>query len=122
MKASFYMVIFLLFIGNPVFSQESTSIDLNTFHAISSNELLHFADELASPRFTGRLSGSPGYLEAAKWCAQKFEEWGIQPANNESYFQYFKNEYSDVLSLGEVIFENGKSKQILQFPDDFLPS
>ena len=121
MKASFYMVIFLLFIGNPVFSQESTSIDLNTFHAISSNELLHFADELASPRFTGRLSGSPGYLEAAKWCAQKFEEWGIQPANNKSYFQYFKNEYSDVLSLGEVIYENGKSKKILQFPDDFLP-
>lgn len=94
---------------------------LNTFHSISSNELMDYADELSLAKYKGRLSGSPEYLNAAKWCAGKFEEWGIKPANQESYFQYFKNEYSEVKSLGSVVYFNGKEKTYFNFPEDYLP-
>lgn len=92
-----------------------------SFHSISSHELLDFAIELSSDKYKGRLSGSPEYLEAAKWCAGKFAEWGIKPASNGSYFQEFPNEYSEVLSLGEVVYSNGSNKTTLKFPDDYLP-
>jgi len=104
-------------------AQEKTDEEklLTTFHTISSNEILGFVEELSSPQYKGRLSGTPEYLKAAEWCAGKFQEWGIQPANNGSYFQYFKNEYSEVPSLGEVVYSNGKSKNVLKFPEDYLP-
>lgn len=105
-----------------VFSQQSESEKiLKTFHEISSSEILSFAEELSAEKYAGRLSGSPEYLEVAHWCARKFEEWGVKPANNESYFQYFKNEFSEVNSLGEVFYSNGSSKIKLNFPDDYLP-
>ena len=76
---------------------------------------------MSAEKYEGRLSGSPEYLEAAKWCASKFEEWGVKPANNGSYFQYFPNEYSDVLSLGEVVYTKGNEQRKLKFPEDYLP-
>jgi len=96
-------------------------IDLKTFHSISSNDLMDFATELSSAKYKGRLSGSPEYLDVAKWCAGKFEEWGVKPANNGSYFQYFKNEFSEVNSLGSVVYFNGNEKTYLEFPEDYLP-
>lgn len=106
-----------------ILSAQNTVSDkmLKSLHAISSNELMEYAEELSSDKYAGRLSGSPEYLDAAKWCAGKFEEWGVKPANNGSYFQYFKNEFSEVKSLGEVVYYNGNSKTKLKFPDDYLP-
>jgi hypothetical protein len=104
------------------FSQKGeTGKILTNFHSISSHELLDFAKELSSDKYKGRLSGSPEYLEAAKWCAGKFAEWGIKPTNNGSYFQEFPNEYSEVLSLGEVVYSNKNTQKTLVFPDDYLP-
>lgn len=93
----------------------------NIWHSISSHEILSYAEELSSSKYKGRLSGSPEYLEAAKWCAGKFEEWGIEPANKGSYFQYFKNEFSEVKSLGSVVYFNGNDKTYFDFPEDYLP-
>ncbi len=113
----------LTFISVVSFSQTSDSEKIrSTYHSISSHELLEYAAELSSEQFEGRLSGSPGYLDAAKWCAEKFKEWGIQPANNNSYFQYFKNEYSEVNSIGTLIYSSQKNKAIhYRFPEDYLP-
>ena len=112
----------LVFISFISFSQKTDSQKLlGTFHTISSCELLEYAEELSADKYAGRLSGSPEYHEAAKWCAHKFKEWGIKPANDESYFQYFKNEYSRVKSLGSVVYFNGSDKTFLEFPEDFMP-
>ena len=95
---------------------------LKTFHSISSHDLLNIAEELSSEKYKGRLSGSPEYLEAAKWCASQFELWGVKPANNGSWFQYFDNAYSDVYSKGKVSYSAQKGEETeLQFPDDFMP-
>lgn len=121
-KRSTFIVLLFVFISTVAVSQENVSKEiLNTFHSISSHDLLEYAEELSSDKYKGRLSGSPEYLEAARWCAERFEEWGIEPANNGSYFQYFQNEFSEVLSLGEVSYSNGGTTTKLKFPDDYLP-
>jgi hypothetical protein len=114
----------LIFTVIPFFlwAQESEPDLPETFHSISSHEILDFAKELSSEKFKGRLSGSPEYLLAAEWCATKFKEWGVQPANNGSYFQYFPNEYSKVFSVGSVTYspETGQETK-LNFPEDYYP-
>ncbi|MCK5731324.1 MAG: M28 family peptidase, partial [Draconibacterium sp.] len=121
-KSALFIVTFT-FTSFLSFSQEKdTDAILKTFHSISSHELLDYATELSSEKYKGRLSGSPEYLDAAKWCADNFAEWGIQPANNGSYFQYFPNEYSEVFSIGKLVYSSQSNKEIsYSFPDDYLP-
>jgi len=114
----------LIFIVIPFFfwTQESEPNLPGNLHSISSHEILDFAKELSSEKYQGRLSGSPEYLQAAEWCASKFKEWGVQPANNGSYFQYFPNEYSKVFSEGSVTYSpEPDEKIILNFPEDYYP-
>jgi hypothetical protein len=114
---------FLLFFVCAGFSQNGeTGKILKSFHSISSHDLLNIAEELSSEKYKGRLSGSPEYLEAAKWCASQMESWGVKPGNNGSWFQYFDNAYSEVYTKGKVVYlaQNG-NKTELQFPDDFMP-
>ena len=114
--------ILLFFICNGFSQNIETEKILKTFHSISSHDLLKIADELSSEKYKGRLSGSPEYLESAKWCASKMESWGVKPGNNGSWFQYFDNAYSEVHSKEKVVYsaQNGKETE-LQFPDDFMP-
>ncbi len=117
-----FVLIFFL-IPQLLFAQADSKLKIiEIFHSISSNEILGFADELSSEKYSGRLSGSPEYLDAAKFCADKFAEWGIQPANNGSYFQYFPNEYSEVLTTGSLVYMSPENKKFqYTFPDDYLP-
>jgi len=120
-KYIFSLLFSVCFAFNGFSQDEETEKILESFHSISSHEILDFAKELSSEKYKGRLSGSPEYLDAANWCADKFAEWGVSPANIGSYFQYFPNEFSEVVTLGEVIYSNGNSKKTLEFPDDYLP-
>ncbi|MEN8117723.1 MAG: M28 family peptidase [Bacteroidota bacterium] len=120
-KSTLFVLLFSFLSFITIAQETEADKILKTFHSISSYEMLEFAEELSSEKYKGRLSGSPEYIEVAKWCAGKFEEWGVKPANNGSYFQYFKNEYSDVLSLGKVTYSNNDSVYKLKFPDDYLP-
>lgn len=124
MKTKLIIFVFLFALISFVsFSQEKEAEQISkAYNSISSHELLEYAEELSSDKFEGRLSGSPEYLDAAKWCAEKFKEWGIQPANESSYFQYFKNEYSEVNSIGKLVYSSHQNKEInYRFPEDYLP-
>jgi len=97
-----------------------------TLKDITQNELLGIVSELTSPEYGGRLSGSPGYLKAAEWVASEFKKWGVKPANDGSYFQYFGNAYSEVLSAGKLTWHRtnpGGSVADVEysFPDDYFP-
>lgn len=113
---------FLLFTFS-CFSQNSDNDKiLKSFHSISSHDLLKITEELSSEKYKGRLSGSPEYLKAAEWCATQFEQWGLKPANNGSWFQYFPNAYSEVYSKGSVKYTDlsGTEKELI-FPDEYMP-
>ena len=117
---SFFAAIFILFSTLLSNAQDVEKI-LKTFHSISSNDLLKIADELCSEKYKGRLSGSPEYLKVTEWCASQFEEWGMKPANNGSWYQYFPNAYSEVYSKGSVTIATGNEKNALQAPDEYMP-
>ena len=51
---------------------------MNTFHSISSNDMLKDAAELTSAKYGGRLLGSPGYLHAAQWVAAELKKAGYK--------------------------------------------
>jgi hypothetical protein len=106
------------------YSQDSEKAIRTTFHSISSHDLLHDAAELTSPKYGGRLSGSPGYEAAAQWVAGQLQKAGVKPGLNDgTYLQFFPNAYSDVLNRGSVTLLAGKNnaKKEYQFPDDYFP-
>jgi len=122
LRKSLLLILLLIGIGNLKAQETDSEKIIKSFHSISSHDLLKIADELSAEKYKGRLSGSPEYLDAAKWCAGRFEEWGLKPANNGSWYQYFDNAYSDVYSKGSVVFTNADGeKTTLHFPDDFMP-
>jgi hypothetical protein len=76
--------------GNPL---------LAATRSIKSEELLGFATELASDRYEGRLTGSPGYRDAAGWVAKQMSGWGLVPGgHNGSWYQEFRQPYTTVLA------------------------
>ncbi len=123
LKISFLALLLCLQIFNS-FSQDQEKAILKTFHSISSNDLLIDAAELASAKYGGRLSGSPGYLQAAQWVADQLKQAGVKPGLGDgSYLQYFPNAYCDVNNPGSVTLMAGKNnkRKDYHFPDDFYP-
>ena len=113
MKCFNYLPLFLLclVVSNGYSQVEEKSIS-TTFHSISSHDLLNDAAELSSPKYGGRLSGSPGYQAAAEWVAGQLKQAGVKPGLSDgTYLQYFPNAYTDVLSPGSVTLLAGKNNQ-----------
>ena len=76
---------------------------LKHFHSISSEEIAGWMKEICAPEFNGRLAGTPEYLAAAEWVADKLTEWGIEPAgDNRSFFQWFDHPYTVVNDIGAL--------------------
>ena len=76
---------------------------LRHFHSISSEEIAGWMTEICSPKYNGRLAGTPEYLASAEWLAAKMKEWGIKPAgDNGSYFQWFDHPYTVVNEVGTL--------------------
>ncbi len=79
------------------------------FHGISSNEIYDFVDEMSSPKYKGRLCGSPEYTMCAHWAALHFSAWGLEPGgDNGYYFQNFPVQYTRVDGPGALkVIEDG---------------
>jgi hypothetical protein len=107
-----------------VYSQDQQKTILSTFHSITSHDLLNYATELSSPKYKGRLSGSPGYQAAGNWVADQLKQAGVKPVMADgSFFQWFPNAYCDVLTPGSVTLLGGKDNpdKKFKFPDDYFP-
>ncbi len=124
MNLRFFLLLALGFSLFGASAQEQENAVRTTFHTISSHDLLDYAAELSSQKYGGRLSGSPGYEAAARWVAGQLEEAGVKPGMADgTYFQWFPNAYSDVLSPGKVVLLPGKhnARKRYHFPDDYFP-
>jgi hypothetical protein len=120
----YLLLLILCFIGLNANSQDQEKARLVTFHSISSHDILNDAAELSSPKYGGRLSGSPGYQAAAQWVADQLQKAGVKPGLNDgTYLQFFPNAYSDVLTKGSVKLLAGEKNQEkeYQFPEDYFP-
>lgn len=81
--------------------------------------------ELTSPKYNGRLSGSPGYIAAAEGIASNLRKWGIKPGGDDGdYFQWFDKGYNEVHVLGRLCLhipvKDGKViNKYYPFPDHY---
>lgn len=79
---------------------------------------------LASPEMEGRLTGSEGYLRAAKYVVAQFDSAGLQPAGSSGYYQPVKFESTRVLAAQSsmVLVEGGRKELLVLGRDATLGS
>lgn len=92
-----------------------------------------FNKVLASPQYAGRLTGSEGFTNAAKWAAEKFKDWGLHVISpKEGYLQAYPSPYTIVDKAEMTLLlpegapaESGKApaykETVLEPAKDFLP-
>jgi len=99
---------------------------LRAMHTIASQPLYDQVRELVSERYGGRLTGTEEYNLCARWVADQFQKWGVQPAGDKGgYFQAFPNPYTLVYPGCELVlnipWKNGFLKKFYKYEDEFIP-
>ncbi len=87
----------------------------STNSEITTEDLRKSLTYLASGALEGRLPGTEGDKKAADYIAQNLESYGVEPAGEDGYFQYFEVVTSveapageNMLTVGEETAELGK--------------
>jgi hypothetical protein len=100
---------------------------LAVMHSISSHTLFDYVEEMASPKYQGRLTGTPGYDAIAEWSIGLLRSWKIKGAGDSgTYLQHFPNPYTLVLPGAELVLHVSLpgSDAILKpylYEQDFFP-
>jgi hypothetical protein len=96
-------------------------------HGITSRALYDYVKLMASPKYEGRLTGTPAYDAIAKWAADLLASWKIKPAGDQgTFYQKFPDPYTLVLPGGSISLDiklpNGDTiKRPYVLEDDFFP-
>jgi Zn-dependent M28 family amino/carboxypeptidase len=78
-------------------------------------------EELANDRYEGRFTGTAGYSRAASYVANRFREYGLQPAGTQNYLQRVPLiELRVSGSRSTVALTNGGSRSPLALGGDIL--
>lgn len=122
-RITFFTFLLILSATTSLFSQPLAKKQLEGLsQGITSEEVYGYVLEMADPKYKGRLAGSPEYMQVAQWTAERFREWGIEPAgDNGTYFQHFKQSYSDVFTPGAFSMILDGKKQEYTAPEDYYP-
>ncbi|MFB3855170.1 MAG: M28 family peptidase [Vicinamibacterales bacterium] len=100
---------------------------LSVMHGISSHTLFDHVVEMASEKYGGRLTGTPGYDAAAQWTIGLFRKWGLEPAGDRgTYLQRFPNPYTLVkpgceLKLRVPVANGGFIERPYTLETDYFP-
>lgn len=65
---------------------------------------------LTGPEYESRMAGSPGGARAGAWIADRFREWGLEPAGTNGYFQDFTMPVSHVAGASFTIEAEGRRR------------
>ncbi|HQK87150.1 MAG TPA: M20/M25/M40 family metallo-hydrolase [Acidobacteriota bacterium] len=82
---------------------------------------------LAGPEYAGRLTGHPGYTAAARWAADQFRLWGLEPAFPGGYLQPFPAPHTVLEAAEAVLYLPGATPEAperevrLEPNKDYLP-
>ena len=76
---------------------------------------------LADDRLEGRLTGTEGYRKAAEYVADRFKEYGLQPAGTQGYLQPVQFEVQHVIAAqSKLSLKTGASETPVQLGRDAL--
>ncbi|MBN1301188.1 MAG: M28 family peptidase [Melioribacteraceae bacterium] len=103
-------------------AQELKSSLQRAFDSINPLDAYTYCKKIASAEFEGRLTGSEGYEKAARWAADKFNEWGLKPIDDEhGYLQHYNAPFSSIHDASmQMILPSGDTLNLVT-GDDFLP-
>jgi hypothetical protein len=81
---------------------------------------------LADDKLEGRYTGSPGYMAAAKYVADRFAKLGLTPGNNGSWYQQVpfakaerRTDAPSYIRIGDKEFTNGVD--LVMYPNGAFP-
>ncbi|HMF75598.1 MAG TPA: M20/M25/M40 family metallo-hydrolase [Bryobacteraceae bacterium] len=78
---------------------------------------------LADDRLEGRLTGTEGYRKAAEYVADRFKQYGLQPAGTQGYFQPVKFDVQRVIAAeSKLALKAGAADTSVQLGRDALLS
>ncbi|NLG48859.1 MAG: M20/M25/M40 family metallo-hydrolase, partial [Chloroflexi bacterium] len=109
----------------PVVRQPVSLVSDGDFAAVASlfdvEQAMTFVEELTAPEFAGREAGSPGGRAAAEYVADRFAEYGLQPAGTEGFFQPFQAPYAEVMAVPTLSITDGAGgvHEDLRFREDY---
>jgi hypothetical protein len=125
MKYRFALLPIVLLISTSPFIKADKLEDL--MHSIKAADIFELNAHLASPEMQGRLAGTEGYNQAARWVAAKFKEWGVEPLYHD-YLQPFEVSYNETHN-GELSLipppegDEGKPDiRVMEMYKDFCPT
>ena len=129
MKKTISLLLILFLSASRIgYSQDDTETKLlKQFHTIHSEDMMAWLEKLCSPEFNGRLTGTPEFVESAKWVAGKFKEWGIKPGgDNGDYFQWFNFPYTVLNNSGGLALnlpqaDGSVIKKNYTYPAEYYP-
>jgi len=95
---------------------------LTLARAFDGDRALAYIAELADPKYAGRAVGSPGGKLAAEWLADRFREYGLQPAGDGgTYFQEFAVPYAELTAMPafELLDSAGQTRKEYRLRADY---
>jgi hypothetical protein len=99
-------------------SKPNVEID-EALAAITQENLQATTSYLADDARNGRRAGSPGHEDAARYVAEKFEEFGLQPGGDDGYYQQVSLVSAAIDAEGSgVILHTDSGEQELEWFDD----
>ena len=98
-------------------SGEQVAIALET---ISEADLVENIQVLASDEFEGRLPASPGGQKTTEFLAAAFEEVGLEPANEGSWFQDVPLVAITAEEVSPLVIGGGSGPSDYEYQDDFM--
>ncbi len=118
-KIALFTILALL--GSGVWAQDQDHSLLQCAQQLEATDLLKIVEELASPAYEGRLTGSPGFRKAAEYLAGEFESIGLQPFSPDGYFQEFTIPYTEVFPGCSLTLKRGGGEKSYRYYDQFMP-
>ena len=67
-------------------------------------QAMDFVEALCAPELGGRQPGTSGGRAAGDYIAQKFQEFGLQPAGTDGYFQPFTVPFAEITAVPTFVF------------------
>ncbi len=82
--------------------------------AVSEDQLFDIIEVLASDEFEGRMPGTAGGDKTENYLASLWRAFGVQPANDGSFFQQVDLAGIQQVSASDAVFSNGTDKLVLE--------
>jgi len=88
--------------------------------SISADHLLEYIEVLASDGFEGRLPGTDGGLKTEAYIANLWHSFGVEPANNGSFYQEVRLAGVKQVSASDALVANGNGELTLANGKDLV--